>query len=75
MVLLLLDVLSVVLLKLVKMLKSSVDAEDLKSTVTGVEMFRKFLTKLKLVITSVLYYVVFRGRNPTWTSIWLNQVQ
>ena len=29
-----------------------------KTTVTGVEMFRKLLTTLKLVTTSVHYYVV-----------------
>ena len=32
--------------------------ETSKTTVTGVEMFRKLLTTLKLVTTSVLYYVV-----------------
>ena len=39
-------------------LKSLVSDQQLKTTVTGVEMFRKFLTKVVQVRTLVHYYVV-----------------
>ena len=53
--------------------------ETKKTTVTGVEMFRKLLdnllTKVKLVITSVLYYVVLIKLKSNVVKYLQNQVQ
>ncbi len=50
-------------------LKSLVSTDETrKVVVTGIEMFRNFLTKLRLVTTSVLFFVVFRERNRERTG-------
>ena len=48
--------------------------ETKKTVVTGIEMFRKLLDELRLVITSVLCFVVFREQRSKEDRFWLNQV-
>ncbi len=49
--------------------------ETRKVVVTGIEMFRKLLTRLRLVITSVHFFVVFRETKSREDRFLLNQVQ
>ena len=48
--------------------------ETRKVVVTGIEMFRKLLTKLRLVTTSVHFFVVFRETKSKEDRFSLNQV-
>ncbi len=43
--------------------------ETRKTVVTGIEMFRKLLIRLRLVITSVLCFVVFREQRSSVDSV------